>query len=71
MEINEYEYSWKVVKAWAEQEIETLRTDLERSDVEWDQVIEIRAEIHRLRALLGLPKEIENGTARIDPERIA
>lgn len=69
MQIDEHDTSWRCVRAWAEAEIEQLRNDLEDPRVEWQDVVDIRAQLTRLRALLGLPKAIEDGRTTIDPER--
>jgi len=62
------ESAWRAVRAWAESELKQLRDDIER-DLSEAETIAIRAEIRRLRELLGLPEALENGSRHIDPER--
>ena len=70
MAYHDYEPTWREVRAWAEDKLQELRDDLERDIVGWEDVIRIRADITRLRELLGLPEGIENGTVRIDTDRL-
>ena len=69
MHIDTREISWRTIRAWAEEELDKLRDGLESPNAEWEDVLQIRAEINRLRELLGLPKEIDDGNRQIDPER--
>ena len=70
MAYHDYEPTWSEVRVWAEDKLQELRDDLERDIVEWEDVIRIRADITRLRELLGLPEGIENGSVRIDTDRL-
>lgn len=60
------DHVWRTVVKYANKRIENHRTDLERESVEWEDVIRIRAAIQELRALLGLPQELEDGTADLE-----
>lgn len=66
MFIEPREESWQTVRAWAGAELATLRSTLERPNVEWERVIAIRAEIRRLRELLALPEEIKHGRTTVE-----
>lgn len=66
MQIEPRDESWQTVKVWAEREIEDLRGRLERPSLDWEKTIGLRAEIKRLRALLGLPEAIRNGDRTIE-----
>lgn len=56
----------KLLKAWCEVEIESVRSALEREQTE-QKTIHLRARIKALRDLMGLPERINNGTANLEP----
>lgn len=67
--INELDLSWRITRAWAKAQIETLRSDLERP-LDHDETTDIRARISQLRTLLRLPKDLENDGTIIDTDQL-
>ena len=47
--------TWAAVKSWAEEELESSRTNLESLNVDNDLSMQLRGEISILKQLLNLP----------------
>lgn len=55
----------KAYRMWAEREIESARSALERDQDEY-KTHKLRARIKALRDVMGLPERINNGSERFD-----
>lgn len=58
--------TWKTINLWANKEIATMMELLTNPSVKGDELASIRGEIQRLRELLELPREIENGSIELE-----
>jgi len=58
--------TWKTISLWANKEIATMMELLTNPSVKGDELASIRGEIQRLRELLELPREIENGSIELE-----